>query len=449
MKKKRLPSSVVIVGAGASGLFAARRLRQLGVQNITLLEKESQVGGKCSTYCDPHQPALKAERGAMVIAPNYGVVIEAIEENNIATEEILGTKSDTIEIIDKLDSMNRLQKMKFALEVAGELIRFCLGVRVYRRCCIQKTMLPDELQLPFATYAEKHHLNNLQQLIKPLLAGFGYGDTRDCPTYSVFEYLGYTTIPYMVLNHYGVMGCELKEIKEGFQSLMEKIAAPFDVHTGVSAISITRSSEQVDVSYTSHEGKKEKITADALILALSPIHWRNILGAENLTDIEKKCIEQLTYYRYPMVVCRLKGSPPGHIYYPQRLEKENFGHVAFISTRDRRENPEEGRLCSAYVNVLPEEFLEIDEHHKNIKLEQIKEELKGFPGVTEVEILEFKIWEDYFSTLPWEVRLALECEQYAQNTKTLYLGSYTLGSFEDVACVAARATYQIDNCFYK
>lgn len=447
MKKNKLPSSVVIVGAGASGLFAARRLRQLGVQNITLLEKEPEVGGKCSTYCDPHNPNLKAERGAMVVAPNYGVVLDAIKECQINTEQTVEAKPHTLEIVDRVNSMNALQKIKFCFELAGELIRFSLGVRVYRRCCKQKTMLPEELQLPFANYADKHRLKSIEEFLKPLVTGFGYGDVRDCPTYSVFEYLGYTTIPYMILQHYGVEGCECREIKEGFQFLMQKIATPFQVHTGVSKISVSRSPERVDVSFVTGDGKKENLTAEALILALSPMHWGDILGTDHLTDTEKKCIEHLTHYRYPMVVCRLKGAAPCHIFYPNRLEKENFGHVSFISTRDHRENPEEGRLCSAYINVLPEEFLQIDGYHKNIKLDQIREELRGIPGVTEVEILEFKIWEDYFSSLPWEIRLALECEQYAEKTKTIYLGSYTLGSFEDVACVAERATYQMDHCF--
>ena len=72
----------IIVGAGAGGLFSARALVKAGIPagNITLLEKESVVGGKCHTFKDPDNIGLKTEYGATLVAHNYGVVLDTIFE---------------------------------------------------------------------------------------------------------------------------------------------------------------------------------------------------------------------------------------------------------------------------------------------------------------------------------------------------------------------------------
>ena len=38
-----------IIGAGAAGLSAAYYLKQSGYNNVTILERDSRVGGKCHT----------------------------------------------------------------------------------------------------------------------------------------------------------------------------------------------------------------------------------------------------------------------------------------------------------------------------------------------------------------------------------------------------------------
>ncbi len=72
MSKKTLPESVIIVGAGASGLFAARKLRAMGVKKIALIEKEANVGGKCSSYHDPENGEVIAERVQLWSLPTMG-----------------------------------------------------------------------------------------------------------------------------------------------------------------------------------------------------------------------------------------------------------------------------------------------------------------------------------------------------------------------------------------
>lgn len=71
---------VIVVGAGLAGLAAAQLLERQGVE-VQVLEARDRVGGRVLTLDDlPGKP----EAGANVIGPNYGRVISAARESNVA-----------------------------------------------------------------------------------------------------------------------------------------------------------------------------------------------------------------------------------------------------------------------------------------------------------------------------------------------------------------------------
>jgi hypothetical protein len=438
---KTFPSTVIFIGAGPSALFAARRMSQLAkLQNRKLkcifLERESEVGGKCHTFSDPQHPELKTEWGAGAMAANYGVVIDALKEHEVAFENMLPVEPKTIEIRQKYEEMTISEKMVFVKELVSEITVFNSDYDVYQQAKQNKTKLPAELSKSFEDYAALRKMKHLPLLLKPMVPGFGYGALSHCPIYSILEYLGKMTIPEILIAENILMQPGLLAIHGGFQCLMEKIASQFDVRLGAKVTKIARESDKVTVYYE-QDGVEYSETAEVLALAASPKNWPSL--NLNLTKIEQKCIEQLECYRYPVAVYRIKGLPPKQYYFPKALEESGFGHLALITSRDNRKDPNDGRLCTIYVNLPP------NNNDYTIDHELIRQELKSIEGVTDATLVKDKIWEDYMSTLPWDLRVELDKEQ--QNNNTFYLGSYVLGGFEDVACVANKATDTVNELF--
>lgn len=427
--------NVVIIGAGPAGLFAARALHKQGF-NPTLLEKESHVGGKANTFSHPDAPEIKTEWGAVLLAPNYGVVLDAVTEKNIKFEESVDARRSTVGIIQKFDALSWAGKAVFAAQLVGQLVRFTYGVSQYHYARDNCLSLPEDCEIPFAQYAEKYGLQDINLLMKAFVSGYGYGDMGVIPTYQVMEYAGVGSIPALAAKFFN--RSPLVEVKNGTQYLMERVAEDFNVITSANVTAIDRSKEGVSVTYTM-DGVTRNINADALVLAISPLQWTK-LGMK-LTAVEEECVNMLTYYRYPIAVCKVKGLAAENIYVPKALEKEGFGHLALMTTRDNRSLPSDGRLFTAYIN-LSQGQNEFSFDKENLQAE-IKE-LSAAPQETSVEVLETKVWEDYLPALPWSQRLKLEKEQMREDTNTLYVGAYPVGGFETIRNVADQATRAVN-----
>lgn len=423
---------VIIIGAGPAGLFAARRLAKMG-KRVTVVEKEADVGGKCNTYSDKDQPDVKTERGAGAIAPNYGVVLDAIEEKGVQLEELLPPEQDE-SIADDFNNLHWWEKIGFSASFVAQLIRFTHETANYQYLRDHAEELPPDYELPFAAFAEKYNLPEINTFLKMFVTAFGYGLMEECPAYCVMEYMGLTTIPGLLASP---LRSGIVEIKDGFQGLMQKVAEDFPVVTSAQVTSIVREKDKVTVTYQNDLKQNITLTANALVLAISPMHWPE-LGMK-LTPVEEDCVRGLSVYRYPVAVCKVKGAKANIHYTMHGSERSGLGTLALFTTRDNRKDTP--RLGTAYIN-LPRG--DQDFQFTEQQLQGLQEQLKTELHAEQAEIIEHKIWEDYMPTLPWQQRLALEKAQFVPGVQTIYAGAYTLGGFEDVACVTEQATKAVD-----
>lgn len=438
---------VVIIGAGPSGLSTATTLNKNG-KTVLILEKEPRVGGKCYTFSDPSNIKNKTELGAALLAPNYEGVIDKVEEKKSIFELPLTSDVSTIPFIKNINNMSMFQKMEFLLQFTKQMFVFAKHAKDYQDLRDNHKDLPDDYKISFFEFAKKYHLEYINDFSYLFVPAFGYGLMEKCPAYAIFEYYGMMTIPEIVLAP-AINKSSLLSIKNGFQSLMEEIASDFNIKLNTTIESINRHDHGVEIYFRSGD-ELFSISADSLVLAISPLHWPK-LGMK-LSETEQQCVDNLTYYQYPVAVVKLKGYPAKHYYEYQGLIESGLGHLALITTRDNRENPADGRLCTAYINLHASQMKDANTFStENFiftpdKIKRLEEELLQLPEVTGVEILETKVWQDYMSTLPWEVRLALDKQQMANDTHTLYVGSYALGGFDNVTCVWDQANKVVLEC---
>ena len=79
-----MSKDIIIIGAGASGLMAAKQLSEKGL-SVLVLEADSRTGGRIHTFNDPAFPT-PLELGAEFIHGDLPVTLGLLDEAGIAYE---------------------------------------------------------------------------------------------------------------------------------------------------------------------------------------------------------------------------------------------------------------------------------------------------------------------------------------------------------------------------
>jgi protoporphyrinogen/coproporphyrinogen III oxidase len=217
------PLRVAVVGAGPAGLTAARTLTDLG-HEVVVFEKESRVGGKVLSI--PFGDKSLEFGAVLVTEDDYPITLGYADEFGIATVPapagfIRDENGNKVAVQDYLRSRYTAAEIAAAEQnYAAVLDRFAAFI-----AAPGMVALPADLTLPFDEFAECYGIQLVEDWMKALLTGFGYGYSATVPAAYYVKFL-----PFLL--KLGPAGFEAESgriFPTGFQSVFDALAATLDV----------------------------------------------------------------------------------------------------------------------------------------------------------------------------------------------------------------------------
>jgi hypothetical protein len=326
MDLNHIPRSarIGIVGGGASGLSAAHYLGRAGFTEVTVLEQEDRVGGKC---CSVPVGSHVYELGAVLGNRDYTTTLDLM-----AAVDLQGGPTEGFQCYDvdgrPIDLIPWRQIPRVVWQV---LVHYAWAEQVRYRRIRQPGLAgvhPDLCQ-PFSQFAQRHGLALLPRAFSPPFTAFGYGYFDEVPAAYVLKYLDLHMVECIVAP------TRRMEWPRGAETLWSRLAAKHDVHTGTTVRRVTRGDT---VRVETDRGTWE---FDALILT-SPLD--RSLGFLDATPTERRLFSQIRTYDYDVLLCRVDGLPEGSGLLPAHFLAKRFGHVLLWYQRTHGDP-----LCTIYV----------------------------------------------------------------------------------------------------
>ncbi|MBE9251149.1 FAD-dependent oxidoreductase [Dolichospermum sp. LEGE 00240] len=362
-----LNTKICIIGAGASGLTVAYVLRKKGYNNITILEKENQAGGKCRTivYKDRY-----FELGAGAICSDYNVTLEIMKE--------LGVESKAPAIPNPIFLNNNgleiksspLKTIKFIWQL---LFKFsCLLFKNRKFCAPGLSNIPEELYENFDSYCRKNNLSDFAQTLNIIVSPFGYGYFDTIPTAYYLKYFTFTgLVEYFITKR-------LQFFVEGAGSLWQKLSKQFNVLFAENIISIKRTNK---VYIQTQTGNYE---FDKLILAC-PLD--NALDFLDATSIENELFCKIQYNNYYTFAFIINKFP---------FTKKDVDSGVFIENMTSKD---QGKIMFFYRRYLDSEFCTFyvignQEHNEQQLKLDVENQLKNMGFIIDKEYVSIQ-WK-YF-----------------------------------------------------
>jgi phytoene dehydrogenase-like protein len=262
--KPNKKTRIGIIGAGAAGLTAAYYLKKQGYENITLLEKEGRIGGKCNslTY---HGKSF--DLGANYITSSYKQVRKLAGEYgaDMYTEGPLHAFDVTTGQLTSL--LKAVTKTTSFFTLLWQSIRY-----TWKRWWLQNifsakhvgfkniSQHPEYTQ-PFKQWLQANGLQALEPVFSVPITLMGYGNLDEIPAAYALTYMRIGTFLNLMMAaiNPNILGWP-KRFVQGYERLFEKISWEFEVFTNVEVQSIHRKG-QLQVEAIVHEQFLNKIVS--------------------------------------------------------------------------------------------------------------------------------------------------------------------------------------------
>lgn len=292
---------MLIVGAGPAGLMAAIELRDRGYTHVTLVEKESHVGGKCKSFV---YDGVAYDLGANLTTPRYttirplaaklGVRLKGLPERrvvNLGNEEF-ATFTDA----------------KFYEKWMLKLVA-SYYVALRKRTGIESDGFVGmtDLGMPFKDWLAKYKLSAFREIFANLFIAYGYGVMDDLPAAYALKFFDSVHLHTGIDTIIGQNKKTTRVFENGWQSLWERAVEHWhlDVRLGATITEVTRSPTGVQVVYEDAEGGVRE-DFDWMVLACPLDHS---LGFMDATAEETTLFNQIEYYDYYVTAAKLNDVP--------------------------------------------------------------------------------------------------------------------------------------------
>lgn len=356
---------ICIVGAGVSGLSTAYYLEQMGYTNVTVLEKQNRVGGKCHTI---NYKGKTYELGAMLGVYSNRNVLELMKEFGVeGLGPILyrgffdpdGNQIAQIDVEEAKEFQNQFFRLPEILKDYNDIWE-----PGYRN-------IPDSFTVPFKQWCEENEIPLVMKVYSPPFNAFGYGYFEDTPAIYVLKLLNFKLLNYFIeIDH-------LITLVDGLEALWEKMGSSLnDLRLSTNILEIKRG-EKVYV-----KTDLEELEFDKLIVSCPLEKSLEFLDA---SEEERELFSKIQYNDFYVFAYKLENIPRVCGYIPANFKKDKVGHllVWYYRWQDMAEND----LVTVYAlgnkNLSP----------KDVKM-RVEDDLKRL-GVKVEGLYTYTKWEHF------------------------------------------------------
>ncbi|MFI6657619.1 protoporphyrinogen/coproporphyrinogen oxidase [Streptomyces sp. NPDC050523] len=305
------PRRVIVIGAGPSGLTAARELERAG-HRVTVLEEQDTVAGKCRSM---EVEGLAHDLGGHICTNRYERTARLMEELGVETE-----RTTRYRILDVERRTTSRQAMSFLRDPAFRRYR-ALREREFPH--IAEPGLAHSaraLAAPVTDWLAEHRLRSMAASFGPGYTAAGYGCLDDAMPALYFvkyaEMTGLLSPGPELLGHEGSF-----TVAGGFATLWRRVAAELkDVRCGVRVTSVERHADGVRVLTDAGP-----LDADDLVLAVT---LDRILPALDATAQERDLAGRVRSNAYHTTVATASELPDNAFYFltPHTAQRTARGH---------------------------------------------------------------------------------------------------------------------------
>ncbi|CAM1508821.1 Fc.00g025600.m01.CDS01 [Cosmosporella sp. VM-42] len=292
----KIQKDVVIIGGGASGAYAAVRLKEDYGKSILLVEKQDILGGHVDSFNDP----------ATGTPYNYGVQSFIDMGNARAFFARLGIQTGAM---PRVATTTRYVDFSTGEELEMELpssIEQTAAITKYLALCVQyesiiqpgyfnfpkPSAIPSDLLMPFGSFVKKYQLEDAATFIFRV-TGLGSGDITNVLTLYVMQAFGAPMARSILGQQDSFVPASLRN-QDVYDAIQKRLGN--DVMLSSTVISSSRSNRGVSLKIkNSKTGKVTEVEARRLLLAIQPT--TSNLKPFDLDNNEKNVFSKFNYLR--------------------------------------------------------------------------------------------------------------------------------------------------------